>query len=91
MVSLWLGVVLIGLLLVSQPIELRLWRAGRLSDRAVTMLLLAQFPMMVLIGIAATGPLDAGRLFTVAAVALPALIAYRWMLSFVREKSPRSN
>jgi hypothetical protein len=83
--SLW--VLILILALASRPIEVRLWRAGRLSDRAVTVLLLARFPLLVAVGAFATsGPLVLDLLL-VGLSLLPSLLLYRFVLGIVRERS----
>jgi hypothetical protein len=84
-------VLILILAVASRPIELRLWRAGRLSDRAVTVLVLARFPLVVAIASVATGgslPLD---LLLVGASLLPGAFLYRFLLGVVRESSAHPN
>jgi hypothetical protein len=87
----WLTVLVLILAVASLHIEVRLWRAGRLSDRAVTVLVLARFPLLVAISAIATGgplPLD---LFLVGVSLLPSVVMYRFLLEIVRESSAHPN
>ena len=45
----WLIVALFVLAIVSRPIEVRLWRRGRISDRTTALLLLGRLPAFVLL------------------------------------------
>ena len=82
----WLALLIVFVAVASRPIEVRLWRAGRISDRTVTMLLLGRFPIVVAIAALATG---GPTLFTAALIGMslvaPALF-YRWTLELVREQ-----
>ena len=83
----WLGLVILVALVASRPIEARLWRAGRISNRTVTILLLGRFPVIVAIGAWATGGLT---IITVALVAISLVLPmafYRYFLSLVQEQS----
>jgi hypothetical protein len=72
--------------LVSRPIEARLWRAGRLSDRATVVLVLGRFPVLcflfALIG-GASLPLIVG--ITALGAIGPALF-YRYAFDLLREQ-----
>jgi hypothetical protein len=71
---------------VSRPVEARLWRAGRISDRTTAILLLGRFPVVVFLFAVLAG---GGPLFVVAFTALatlPALAFYRFMLRLLREQ-----
>jgi hypothetical protein len=82
----WLGLLIVVVAVASRPIEVRLWRAGRISDRTATILVLGRFPILVAIGALATG---GPSLLTAALIgvslAVPALF-YRWTLALVREQ-----
>jgi hypothetical protein len=85
-VPLWIGAVLLIATLASRPIEVRLWRAGRISDRALTILLLARLPVVSLVaGVLAGGSLPIVGLI-VCATALGPVLAYRHFLGIVREQ-----
>jgi hypothetical protein len=85
----WLGLVIVVVLVASRPIEARLWRAGRISDRTVTILLLGRFPFVVGIAALATGGLTALTAALIAIAVLLPLIFYRYTLSLVREQSAK--
>jgi hypothetical protein len=77
----------------SRPVEVRLWRAGRMSDRTLTLLMLGRFPVLtavfLLLG-GATFPLIAAAL---AISLVPGIVMYRYVLNMIRKNghSPRSN
>lgn len=83
----WLGRVILVLLVASRPIEVRLWRAGRISDRTVTILLLGRIPVVVGIAALATGGLTTLTAALIAISLLPPLLFYRYTLAIVREQS----
>jgi hypothetical protein len=82
--------VLIALVIIaavlSRPMEARLWRAGKLSDRTTAILLLGRFPVLcfvfALIG-GASLPFIVG--ITALGALLPALL-YRFTLDLLREQ-----
>lgn len=83
--------VVVGLLVVaavlSRPIEVRLWRAGRLSDRTTTILLLGRSPVIGFVGSLiseAAWPLVVG--ITMLGL-LPSALFYRFVLDLLREQS----
>jgi hypothetical protein len=82
-----LTVLLIAAAVISRPIEARLWRAGRLSDRTTALLLVGRFPVVV--GLFAI--IDGGAPPLVAGVTLlgivPAAMFYRFTLDLLREQS----
>jgi hypothetical protein len=82
--------ILVALLILaaalSRPIEVRLWRAGRLSDRTATLLLLGRLPVMVfLFGLIQGYVLTFTLAATALALVVPAFI-YRFALTFLREQ-----
>jgi hypothetical protein len=87
----WLWVPILILAVASRPIEVRLWREGRLSDRAVTVLVLARFPLLVAMGALATGGPLALDLLLVGLALLPSVFLYRFLLGIVRERSAHPN
>lgn len=87
----WLWLPIMILAVASRPIEVRLWRAGRLSDRAVTVLMLARFPLLVAMGALATGGPLALDLLLVGLALLPSVFLYRFLLGIVRERSVHPN
>jgi hypothetical protein len=77
-------VILLVALVASRPIEVRLWRAGRLSDRALAVLLLVRFPILVgLFAVLSGGPV-ALTVFVIAISLLPAAAFYPVALRFIR-------
>ncbi len=82
----WLAVALFVALVASRPIEARLWRAGRLSDRATTMLLLGRMPAIVLVVCVAQGasPMLAAGL--VAVSLLPMALGFRFVMNLLAEQ-----
>jgi hypothetical protein len=70
----------------SRPIEARLWRAGRLSDRTTAILLLGRFPVLCFVfGLMAGASLPV--LVGITAVAmLPMALFYRFTLDLLRDQ-----
>ena len=87
----WGWVVVVVIAIASRPIEVRLWRAGRISDRALAILLLARFPLLTLFAVVAQGIFDALGLLLLGISLLPGLLAYRWLLGMVREQRSNPN
>lgn len=85
----WATLLVIVVALAGRPIEVRLWRAGRLSDRTVTLLLLGRFPLVGGLVAALSGGSFAMILLLVAIAVLPGVLLYRWMLDIVREQASR--
>lgn len=83
----WLTILIIVAAVASRPIEIRPWRAGRLSDRMLTSLLLGRFPVVVGLYAVLTGGLSLLTLFVIAIALLPSLFLYRFVLGFVREQA----
>jgi len=83
---LWLGLLIVVVAIASRPIEVRLWRAGRIADQTLAVLLLGRLPLLVLIASLSTG---ASVLLTTALVGVsfvvPALF-YRFALGLIREQ-----
>jgi hypothetical protein len=82
----WAWIVVLVLLVASRPIEVRLWRAGRLSDQAVTIRLLTCLPLVSLIAIVAQGVYLPLAVLVLWISLLPGLLGYRWLLRIVREQ-----
>jgi hypothetical protein len=70
----------------SRPIEARLWRGGRLSDRAAAVLLLGRFPVLCfLFGLMAGASLP--LLIGITAVGMvPSALFYRRTLGLLRDQ-----
>jgi hypothetical protein len=80
----WLVAFLLLAYLAAPFVEFRLWRAGKLSDRAATVLLLARLP--ILLGVLAFA---SGRFpdpIQVAGVAVIASLGYSWLPGAVRKR-----
>jgi hypothetical protein len=83
----WLVILIVAVALLSRPIESRLWRAGRLSDRKLTLLLVGRFPLLVgLVALLAGASLPVA-LFALAISLLSGLFLYRFALGLVQEHS----
>jgi hypothetical protein len=84
---LWLGLLILVVAIARRPIEVRLWRAGRISDRTLAVLLLGRLPLLVLIASLSTG---GSFLLTTALVGASLVVSalfYRFTLGLIREKS----
>jgi hypothetical protein len=81
-------VVFVAVLIVavaSRPIEVRLWRAGRLSDRTAALLIVSRFPIVTaLYGVASGAPLALAVGITMGSCIFPVLM-YRTVLDNIRE------
>lgn len=85
--DLWLVLLVIAMAVLSRPIVGRLWRAGRLSDRSLSLLLVARFPVLVaLIAVVWGAPLPVG-LFAVAISLLSGVILYRFMQGLAQDRA----
>lgn len=85
----WVTLLVILAAVASRPIEVRLWRAGRLSDRALTLLVLGRFPLVVgLFAVLSGGSLQM-TLLVVAISLLPGLFLYRFMLGVIHDQTSR--
>lgn len=75
---------------ITRPIEVQLWRMGRLSDRATALLLVARFPVVAfLFGVILGGSLPRTIILTLLAV-LPMLFFYPLVLDVLRGEARRS-
>ena len=74
---------------ISRPIEMRLWRAGRISDRTLAIVGLARFPIIAfLFGLILGASIPLLILITAVAI-VPGLMFYRFMLDFIRDTAVR--
>jgi hypothetical protein len=74
---------------ISRPIEIRLWRAGRISDRTLAIVGLARFPVVAfLFGLILGAPIPLLIIITTVAI-VPGLLFYRFMLDFIRGAAVR--
>ncbi len=80
----WLTLLI--LVVTSRLIEVRQWRAGRLSDRAPTVPFLARFPVMVALSALVLGASPLFFLFVVAIALVPGALVYRWFMGIVEEQ-----
>ena len=84
----WLVILIVAIGVMSGPIEARLWRAGRLSDRRLALLLIGRFPALVGLFAVFAGASFPMIVFLVAISLLPGLFLYRWTLGIVQENAP---
>jgi hypothetical protein len=82
----WVAVVILVVAVASRPIEARLWRAGRLSDRTTTLLLLARMPMLVLSFSILYGGNVPITLLLLAVSFLPMAVFYRFVRNLLVEQ-----
>lgn len=74
---------------ISRPLEVRLWRAGRITDRTLAIVTLARFPIVAFaFGLINGAPIPLLILITALAV-VPGLLSYRLMLDFIRGTAVR--
>lgn len=74
---------------ISRPIEVQLWRMGRLSDRATAMLLVGRFPFVAfLFGVILNGSLPRTIILTLLAV-VPVVFFYPIVLSVLQDEGRR--
>jgi hypothetical protein len=75
---------------ISRPIEVQLWRMGRLSDRVTALLLVGRFPVVAfLFGVILGGSLPRTIILTLLA-ALPVVFFYPLVLNVLRQEARRS-
>jgi hypothetical protein len=70
----------------SRPIEARLWRAGRLSDRTTAILLLGRFPVLCLVFGLMTGASLPVLVGITALAMVPSALFYRFTLDLLRDQ-----
>ena len=81
-----IGIVILAAV-ISRPIEARLWRAGRISDRTTAILVVGRFPVVVcLFGLILGASLPILIGLTIMAL-LPAVVLYRPMLDMLRSQA----
>jgi len=81
-------ILVIAIILASRPIEARLWRAGRLSDQHLALLLIGRFPAMVGLFAVFAGASLPMIVLLVGVALVPSLLFYRFALGVVRENAP---
>lgn len=75
---------------ISRPIEVQLWRLGRLSDRATALLLVGRLPVVAfLFGVIFGGSLPRTIILTLLAV-LPVVFFYPIVLDALRDEARRT-
>jgi len=80
-------IVVIVIAVASRPIETRLWRAGRISDRTLAVLIVGRFPVLTTVFAALAGAsLPFLAVYTVVG-AIPGLLMYRFVLDLIRQQS----
>jgi hypothetical protein len=86
-VEAWLVVLSVLVIVASRPIEVRLWRAGRLSDRTLALLLVTRLPLIVGLVSVAQGLNPLLTALLVGATLATGLLFYRFALDVVRDRS----
>jgi hypothetical protein len=81
-----LTALLIVAAVASRPIEARLWRAGRISDRTAVILLLGRLPVLVLLFGVIQGYELTFVAFTTATALIVPLLFFRLVLNLLREQ-----
>ena len=85
MESVWVAVV-IAAAVASRPIEARLWRSGRRSDRTTALLVLGRFPLLAFIfGLMSGGPILLVLALTALAL-LPTVVFYQPLGDLLRRQ-----
>jgi hypothetical protein len=80
-----LAIAVLILFVASRPLETRMWRTGRLSDRGLAIAILVRFPLLGLaFGVLSGGSLP-GIIALVALMSIPGLLLYRWTLRRIQE------
>src|SRR4051794_19625681 len=82
----WLVVALLVVFVASRGVEARLWRAGRLSDRATTILMLGRMPALALVVCVAQGASPVLTAGIVLISLLPMAIFFRFFMGFLAEQ-----
>jgi hypothetical protein len=84
----WVAIVIFAAC-ISRPIEVQLWRMGRLSDRVTALLLVGRFPVVAfLFGVILGGSPPRMVILTLIA-ALPMVFFYPVVLDFLRGEARR--
>jgi hypothetical protein len=80
----WVGLLIVVAAVASRPIEVRMWRAGRLSDRTLAVLLLGRSPVLIALFSLLIGGPPMVILFMVAISLVPGVFLYRWLLGIIQ-------
>ena len=85
----WVAIVIFAAC-ITRPIEVQLWRMGRLSDRGTALLLVGRFPVVAfLFGVILGGSLPRMIVLTLIAV-LPVVFFYPVVLDVLRGEARRT-
>lgn len=79
-------VLLIVAAVASRPIEARLWRSGRLSDRTAAILMLGRFPVLAFFFGLLSGASPLLALAVTALALLPPVVFYRSFVDLLRQQ-----
>jgi hypothetical protein len=71
---------------ISRPVEARLWRAGKLSERSMAILLVGRFPIVAFLFAVISGRCALLVLAITVVGLLPAVAFYRSTLSLLRDQ-----
>lgn len=82
----WVSVLIFVAAIASRPIEVHLWRAGRLSDRTTTLLLLGRLPVLLLVLSLLNGGDLLLTLFLFVSALLPMALFYRFFMNILAEQ-----
>ena len=84
---LWVWLSVLIAVVVTRPLEARLWRQGRLSNRGLAILLLARSPFIAIFAVLAYRFDIALGLFLIAISALPGIVLYRFVRDQIEEQA----
>lgn len=82
----WLTLLVVIVAVISRRVEIRLWRAGRLSDRATALLLIGRFPVVVFLFGVLLGMQAPVLLALTAMTALGPVLFYRYTLQLLQDQ-----
>jgi hypothetical protein len=86
-------VIVIVIAIASRPIESRLWRAGRISDRTLAVLIIGRFPVLSAVFAVLSGASGTFLVLFTIVGAVPGLLMYRFVLNSIKRAASarRSN
>ncbi len=93
----WLLIPMLVIYVGSTPLELHLWRRGRLSDRVLALLVVGRFPILIAACTILVGTSQAFATVLVAIALLPGFFLYRYVLEVIsnehgsEEAAPRAD
>jgi hypothetical protein len=79
----WLLIPVLVIYVGSTPLEAHLWRNGRLSDRALALLVVGRFPILVAACAILVGTSPAFAIVVVPVALLPGFFLYRYVLEAI--------